>query len=148
MLFVVESLPDLELRRLWKSPPPLYGTLGAESGAVLFEFPIHGHWDYFGENLPYMYFSTWHWTRMVNGYSGFVPQSYQDFTVGTAGFPLGDTVEFLQRVGVTHVGLHCALWDDDSCALTIERLAADPRFRLVTAAQWQGKPAHLYELQR
>ena len=25
------------------------------------------------QNFAYLYFSTWHWTRTVNGYSGFAP---------------------------------------------------------------------------
>jgi hypothetical protein len=144
----VEAMPRLSLRPIWESPPSLYSSLGPGTGAVLFEFPIHPDPGMFAENLPYMYFSTWHWTRMVNGYSGFSPQTYAELARETAGFPLGDTVQYLRRRGVTHVTLNCALWYDEPCALTMQQLSADARFRLVSATRWQGKPAQLYELSR
>ena len=50
---------------------------------MLFEFPVHPQPERFEENLPYMYFSIWHWTPMVNGYSGFNPPSYAAMLEGT-----------------------------------------------------------------
>ena len=38
---------------------------------VLAEFP-------FEEAFDYIYFSTFHWPRMVNGYSGYTPSSYAE----------------------------------------------------------------------
>jgi hypothetical protein len=146
--FIVEALPDLHLRRVWSEPPPLYATLGANSGAVLFEYPIHPDPAAFGENLPYMYFSTWHWTKMVNGYSGSAPESYARLARETAGFPLGHSVAFLQDAGVTHVTLHCALWYRQPCEQTKAALDADARFRLITSGRWENEPAFLYELHR
>lgn len=143
-VFLLESLPDLRLVPVWKSSPSLYGPLGPKSGAVLFEYPIRRESD--GENFAYIYFSTWHWTRTVNGYSGFTPKSYEQLSERTLGFPLGNTVAYLQSRGVTHVTLHCALWDDRACAITLDRIAADSRLRLVTTTQWEGKRAYLYEL--
>ena len=145
---VIEALPNLHLVHLWKEPPPLYASLGDRSGAVLLEYPMHPHAGYFGENIRYMYFSTWHWTRMVNGYSGVVPDSYHRLALASDGFPLGNSVPYLQRIGVTHVTLHCALWETDACEPTADRIAADPRFRLLISTTWQGKPARLYELAR
>lgn len=148
IVFVVEAMPDLRLVPLWREPPSLYASLGPDSGAILFEYPVHPHAHYFGENLPYMYFSTWHWTKMVNGYSGFAPSSYHDLAVASGGFPEGASVTYLQGAGVTHVGLHCALWFDNACEVTMRRLEADSRFRLAVSTTWQGKPARLYELAR
>jgi hypothetical protein len=145
-LFVLESMPDLRLRPVWKTAPSLYASLGPASGAVLFEYPIRRNDN--GDNFAYIYFSTWHWTPTVNGYSGFTPQSYVDLAERTAGFPLDGTVAYLQQRGVTHVSLHCAFWDDEACALTVDRIAADPRLRMVTRTQWEGKPAYLYELSK
>jgi hypothetical protein len=102
----------------------------------------------FGENIPYLYFSTFHWTKMVNGYSGHSPPSYARLAEASAGFPLGDTVSYMQQHGVTHVSLQGAFWHDEPCAVTMARLARDPRFRLMITTRWQGKPAQLYELTR
>ena len=144
--FMVEARPDLRLRPMWTGPPSLYASLGPASGAVLFEYPPGP--DSLANNFTYQYFANWHWTPMVNGYSGYIPQSYVELAANTKGFPLGNTVEYLQARGVTHVTLHCRLWYDDACALTAERLAADPRFTLLTSTMWYGKPSRLYRLAR
>jgi hypothetical protein len=144
-VFLLESVPALPLTSVWRRPPSLYSTLGPESGAVLFEFPIPQE---SGVNIAYMYFSTWHWTRTVNGYSGYIPASYVELDSRIDGFPLGGSVAYLQSRGVTNVALHCAMWTDAECALAIERMQNDPRFRLVTATLWEGKRAQLYELSR
>jgi hypothetical protein len=148
VVVLVETWPVLQLSPVWSEPPPLYATLGPESGAVLFEYPMYPNPDEIHRNLPYLYFSTWHWTRMVNGYSGFVPQSYYDLAAGTAGFPLEGSVAYLQHAGVTHVTLNCALWDTNACDITMRRLDADRRFRLIKDTRWNGAPARLYELAR
>ena len=144
--FIVETTPNLRLRPIWTGPPSLYASLGPSSGAVLFEYPLgpDGMWN----NFTYQYFSNWHWTPMVNGYSGNIPQSYADLSAHTKDFPLGDSVAYLQQRGVTHVTLNCRLWHEDACAATMERLASDPRFTLLTSTMWYGQPARLYGLSR
>ena len=146
LLFMAEARPDLRLRPMWTGPPSLYASLGPASGAVLFEYPPGP--DALANNFTYQYFANWHWTPMVNGYSGYIPQSYVDLVANTKDFPLGRTVQYLQERGVTHVTLNCRLWYDDACALTTARLAADARFTLLTSTMWYGKPARLYRLSR
>ena len=143
---IIEPMPALHLRPVWRTPPPLYGTLGPASGAVLFEYPMWPDPDWLEPNIPYMYFSIWHWTPMVNGYSGFRPQSYAQLAESTAGFPGGSTVEYIQRLGVTHVTIHCALWGVDACNQVFAQLDGDSRFSLVTNGQWEGAPSRLYRL--
>ena len=144
LAFLYESVPDLRLRPMWTGPPSLYASLGPDSGAVLFEYPPGP--DALANNFTYEYFSTWHWTRMVNGYSGFTPQSYIDLAAITRDFPSEKSVAYLLQRGVTHVTLHCRLWHDDACAVTMERMAADRRFTLLTSTVWYGKPSRLYRL--
>jgi hypothetical protein len=139
-VFLIESYPKMDLALVWKQPPELYATLGPDSGAVLFEYPM--------AVFVHLYFATWHWTPTVNGYSGFAPQSFDDLVDRMQAFPFGETVAYLQSRGVTHVTLNCALWTDDKCAAAIERIRSDPRFRLVVETSWEGKPALLYELVR
>jgi hypothetical protein len=143
---VIEQLPALHLRPVWRQPPSIYGTLGPASGALLFEYPIRPDPNWLEANIPYMYFSIWHWTPMVNGYSGFRPQSYAMLAESTSGFPGGSSVEYLQHLRVTHVTVHCALWDVDSCTRVLEQLDRDPRFSLITGSQWEGAPSRLYRL--
>ena len=158
-LLVADAWPVLALTPVWKRPPAIYGSLAGETRAVLFEYPMRDNPDWFEENLPYMYFSIWHRTRMVNGYSGFMPMRYRDLVAGVEGFPRGTSVEYLQRAGVTHVTVNCALWPaaaedprvsvlPESCEIVRRRLDDDPRFRQVASASWQGQPVRLYALTR
>lgn len=143
---MAEAWPSLDLRPVWRSPPALYDTLAPD--AVLFEYPLRPDPEEFATNIPYMYFSTWHWTRMVNGYSGFSPPSYAELARSTAGFPGGGTVDYLNAIGVTHITVHCALWEARACGSTLEQLDRDSRLRLSVGTQWDGAPSRLYELVR
>ena len=144
----IDSWPRYRLLPMWRSPPAIYASLPQEPGAVLFEFPVHAQPERFEENLPYMYFSIWHWTPMVNGYSGSNPPAYAALLDGTAGFPRGQTLDYLARAGVTHMTVHCRLWDTVVCAGTMRDLDDDPRVRQVARAQWYGAPSALYEFRR
>ena len=47
---------------------------------------------------------------MVNGYSGFTPPSYTALLEGTSTFPDPAALQYLARIGVTHIALNCRLW--------------------------------------
>ena len=147
LALALDGWPRYDRLPMWPSPPPIYAALPAR-GAVLFEFPVHSPADRFAENLPYMYFSMWHWTPMVNGYSGFIPASYRALVEGTSTFPDTVALDYLARIGVTHIGLHCRLWEPEVCATTMERLDTSTRVRKLARANWYGSPATLYELRR
>lgn len=143
---MVDGWPRYGTVPVWKSPPSIYQSLPAS--AVLFEFPVHGEPARFVENLPYMYFSMWHWRPMVNGYSGFNPATYAELLEGTREFPDPPALDYLRRLGVTHVTVHCAMWDLDVCVPTTARLDRDPSVRLVARAAWAGAPSSLYEIRK
>jgi hypothetical protein len=92
-----------------------------------------------------MYFSLWHWTPMVNGYSGFFPPSYQALAPQLMAFPRGDTVGALRRRGVTHVTVNCGL-GYPGCVETARLMALSKDLRLIADTLWQGEPVQLYEL--
>jgi hypothetical protein len=53
-----------------------------------------------------MYYSTYHWKRLVNGYSGyFPPRYYEHCRLWTAG-PLGTVLDDMKSLGVRYVLLH------------------------------------------
>jgi hypothetical protein len=147
VLIVADAWPHSDRLPVWQSPPSIYAALPAR-GAVLFEFPVHSPADRFGENLPYMYFSIWHWRPMVNGYSGFIPASYHSLLQGVSTFPDAPALTHLEKIGVTHIALHCRLWEPDVCLSTMARLDATPGVRRLARAEWYGAPSTLYELAR
>ncbi len=146
-LIIVDAWPHSDALPVWRSTPTVYAALPTD-GSVLFEFPVHSPADRFSENLPYMYFSMSHWRPMVNGYSGFIPASYDALLQGVSTFPDTPALKYLASVGVTHIALHCRLWEPDVCALMMARLDATAGLRRLARAEWYGAPSTLYELSR
>jgi len=144
--FVVDVWPQYDQLPVWRSPPSIYADL--PTGSVLFEFHVHQPADRFSENLPYMYFSMWHWRPMVNGYSGFIPASYVSLLDGASTFPDASALQYLVEAGVTHIAVHCRLWEPEVCAETLHRLDSTPAVRQLARAEWYSAPSVLYELRR
>jgi hypothetical protein len=141
---LIDGWPRYDTLPMWDGPPRIYESL--PSNAILFEFPVHPQPERFSENLPYMYFSIWHWRPMVNGYSGFNPREYATMLGATRGFPSADALDYLRGAGVTHVTVHCRLWDRDPCAETTRQLDTNAQVRLVARDEWYGAPSSLYVL--
>jgi hypothetical protein len=78
----------------------------------------------------YTYFSVYHWHRIVNGYSGYTPPTYETVTGRLQGFPSTDTIEYLRSIGVRRLVVHHALLEPASAA----------RWRSLEAAQVGLKP--------
>jgi hypothetical protein len=54
-----------------------------------------------------MYYSTLHWKPIANGFSGFIPPSYERITERVQGFlPDAGTLDLLSREGITHLVVH------------------------------------------
>lgn len=85
--------------------PAIYDTLAHIPDAVLVHFPLPNRLNAFG-NVSYMLGSTRHWHPMLNGYSGFVPESYTRSRTELGGFPDARALAYLRGIGVTHVVIH------------------------------------------
>jgi hypothetical protein len=96
-------------------------------------------------NIPFMYFSVWHWARMVNGYSGFIPKSYADFHAEMAHFPDDAGIDALRRRGVTYVSVNCGL-NYPGCGELMDAMRHDTRLRLAANTRWMAHPVQLYEV--
>jgi hypothetical protein len=86
-------------------PPAVYEVLAGYPDAVIAEFPLFDRHAIF-HNAPYMLYSTTHWKPMINGYSGFTPDSYERHWEAVRQFPQPAAIAALARIGVTHVVLH------------------------------------------
>jgi hypothetical protein len=143
----VDLRPALRLEPVWLEPPPIYGLVSGARDVVLAEFPFGGNPTRFTPNVPYMYFSLWHWAGMINGYSGHYPPGQVDFEVALQKFPEPGAIDLLRARGATHVTINCALYRG-GCDELVAAVDALPAFRVVTAGKWQGAPVRLYELKR
>jgi hypothetical protein len=74
----------------------------AGDGAVLVFFPFYPL-ESVPSNARYMLYSTGSFPPMLNGYSGFTPQSYQRHVEALRVFPYETSIDYLREVGVTHV---------------------------------------------
>jgi hypothetical protein len=64
------------------------------------------------------YYSTLHWKKMLNGYSGFIPSSYYEAVATTAGFPSVESIAWLKATGIKYVIVHARLTDP----VTLEKI--------------------------
>jgi hypothetical protein len=132
---------------VWRHPPPIYEAIRGDQSVVLAEFPMSNRQGDIGFNTIFMYFSRWHWSVTVNGYSGYFTGRYHRMVPELWNFPTPAGVAAIRDVGVTHVSVVCAL-DPRPCGSALDRLDGDPAFQLVTAAMWDGHPARLYRFNR
>jgi hypothetical protein len=79
-----------------------------------------------------VYFSTFHWKSIVNGYSGFHPPGYQEFVGEMIGFPDGPSISRLNEIGIDYVLLHRDMYDAQEWSETEDALR-DYRAELVPA---------------
>jgi hypothetical protein len=133
----VVALVTLEAARLpigWVpryQVPDIYRTLALEHSSGVVELPLPPP-SSFGLNAPYMLNSTVGWWPLVNGYSGFLPDSYMTRRVDLALFPADEAIAVLRRIGVRHVVIHKEAfshrWPD-----ALARLAAAKALRPVAS---------------
>ncbi len=82
--------------------PAVYERLADEPGAIIADLPLYPRRAIFG-NTGAMLASTVHWHPILNGYSGFIPPSYQRALDALRGFPDDRALAALHALGVTHV---------------------------------------------
>ena len=69
--------------------------------AVLFEFPTSVLSD-----PAYLYYSTFHWQYLINGYSGFFPPSYVRLARAVKNFPDEPSIDAIKSHGVRYLVVH------------------------------------------
>lgn len=101
--------------------PPVYRWLAAQpdDGPVL-ELPIL--MDVGATESPRLYYSTFHWKRMVNGYGGFFPPTYAYFLFFDREFP-DQPYRWIVGLGVRYVVLHRWQYDVQELQRIDARLA-------------------------
>jgi len=136
-LFLAETAPvPLPLSRTWAMPnvadvPHWNGGQPSAIVAAVRELPPDAvlaflpFREHFHEARA-MFDSTFHWRRMVNGYSSWMPQEYEDLAFA-ARDPLrapAETLAALRAAGVTHVVVNERAWRGVKGSRVAERLAA------------------------
>ena len=97
--------------------PPIYAMLRDEPGPVVVaEQPFFPRWAIF-QNGPYVLASTAHWRPLMNGYSGYTPDTYQKYADAFWYFPEDWAIKAMKDAGVTHVVVHTDAFHKDHQAV-------------------------------
>ena len=88
--------------------PAVYRWLAEQKDdPVILELPLPDKPTDVWKEAERVYFSIYHWERMVNGYSGYFPPSYDDlYMKKLKGFPSNQTIELIKNLGVTYLIIH------------------------------------------
>ncbi|MBU4175634.1 MAG: hypothetical protein KKB90_00650 [Actinobacteria bacterium] len=124
--------------------PPVYTWLeGREGEAPTVEMPLAEYdketfeWGLqYEETWPQRepmraYYSTLHWKKIFNGYSGFIPSSYYDGVFATRDFPSSEAIDFFKAEGVEYMIIHGALYDPLSLQEIIEWMSDHDSLELI-----------------
>lgn len=142
---VAEDAPLIYFDMLRDKGDPPRTTLARRASdprpAVLLELPIE-------RDAPtYMYYSTFHWQTLVNGYSGFFSGRYIDLSNRLREFPTADSASLLGSLGVRYLTVHGEfLTPRDYQRITGRLDRMGPEFRLVNRRPWQGAEISLYRV--
>jgi hypothetical protein len=92
------------------SPPEVYADLLRDNQgsppATIVEVPMIFAQDAHYQDPIYMYYSTFHWQTLVNGYSGFFPPSYLQLAAFMRTFPDQRSRDALRERGVRYAVIH------------------------------------------
>ena len=141
VLMLVEYASKLTLWIAPTTPPAAYADIVRDRGdsptAVLFEFPT-GHL----EDPEYMYYSTFHWQYLVNGYSGFFPPSYLKVVRAVENFPDTASFDAIKSHGVRYLVIHGEWLYGARYETLIADLDKRPDLTLVSRHPWTRADNH------
>jgi hypothetical protein len=113
VLLLEYSVSPLQLVRYENTAPPVYEFLARLPSGVVTEFPVPLKNAVPGPDARYTYMSTFHWQKLVNGYSGYYPPSYLRRLDGLQSFPDASSLEILRRTGVNYVIVHLSSYESE-----------------------------------
>src|SRR4029077_4855098 len=104
MLAEYASRP-IDLTIVPTSPLPVYADMTRHNTdnptATLAEFPVSAV-----DDATYMYYSTFHWQHLLNGYSGFSPPSYRKYARAMETMPGAAAIQYLKRRETHYLIVH------------------------------------------
>lgn len=129
---------------LWmapRNPPETYADLLKDRGdgptAVVFEFPTNPL-----DDPAYLYFSTFHWQSLVNGYSGFFPPSYRRLVRAVQNFPDPPSMDAIKSHGANYLVVHGERLYGGRYEQLLPMLDAMPDLTLVSRRPAQREDKH------
>ena len=131
--------------RVKEDIPEVYKWLATQKeNFAIIELPLPKPGKRVGQiECPRLHFSTYHWKKIVNGYSGYFPPLYDELKRRWQSMPLEQNIEDLRSLGVRYVIFHSFLYKPDEFENVMNELRRlESRCILVT----QLEEACIYEL--
>lgn len=124
-----------------------YPWLRTVPDAVVFEWPADVPWRLYQMiDVNYMYRSTLHWRPLLNGYSGYYPQSYIDLLVEMRSFPYTEALRYLRRAGANVLVVHEVPESRPSYDEALARLLREPGVRVFAQGLDAGSRVTFFRL--
>jgi hypothetical protein len=117
----------LRLEPLSTTVPDGYKFLRTVSPSAIVELPFED-WELAPD---YMYWSTYHWNSLVNGYSGYHPPSYLHTIELMRTFPDKQSVDYLKSIDVRFVVVHEFYYTVKNYTKLMTGIAETPDLKLV-----------------
>jgi hypothetical protein len=132
LLTIVEyTNGPIPLAPLQTKPTVLQSWLADQRDIVIAELPIPRIDRLPGEDGRYEFLSTFHWQKMVNGYSSFVPPRYLALMESMVNFPDSASIASLHVRDVTHIVIHPELYQEGDPQAMVRGMAISPDFSFV-----------------
>jgi hypothetical protein len=121
--------------------PPIYQFLQTLPPSVIIEFPFDNY------DPTYMFWSTYHWHSLINGYSGYTPPDDVETKWMMDTFPDEESMKRLKTLKTKYVLVHQAFYKPAEYAELMDAIAR--RAELVPAGRyrdWVGGETQIFEL--
>jgi hypothetical protein len=138
----------MRLHEVPTRPAQVHAWLAGEPTGAVLELPLPSVREWPRQDVQYQYFSTFHWQPLVNGYSGYMPDSYVRMLAAMQSFPSDVSVAWLRASKVRLVVLHEALWEQEAYRSTTEALAGHPAFLSRAVFGTSGSEVRVFEVRR
>jgi hypothetical protein len=109
--------------------PPLYSWLAKQPVGVVAEFPMPQPYDTASHEPRFEYLSVFHYMPLINGYSGYYPDSYLIRLERLRHMPDDTALQELIGAGVRYVIIHTRLYRPGAADEVISALNGHSRFR-------------------
>ena len=121
------------------APTRIDSLLSKRPPAVIVELPLLSRRGFWGSlDSVYMYQGIGHFQKMLNGYSGYAPQSFYEMRKAMASFPDDRSMSFLRNLHVDYVVVRAGLYEADEGATLLEQMGTVEDLSL--EAMWPDGP--------
>jgi hypothetical protein len=141
-----ELRPALRLTAPPPEAPSIYAALPADPQTVVVDLPLPRDDSEYWIDPTYMYYSTFRWHRLLNGYSGFTPAWYPRLVVASRELPSDNALEVLRQAGAQYLVVHAEFYEADDYARLVAAFDARRDLQLVATQPSAGGECRLYRV--